>query len=503
MKETTSRTGSAAKISVDCGCGQQLVVPSDFIGKRFKCPACKQIVVVPPPVALAASRADEDVSGLGRATLTVLWSLLGAAALVAVTFIWWHSHSAHRARIDEANSKLAQAVATAQDWIAKGTPNDGESVERELAGALELEDATNLATGELILVQVRKQRQQLAEQAKIRQAQEVAATILRDAKHQIDSGQIKEGIARLQKYVADENATERPQAERLLAEAQNAVSDEVAFNALIAIGDQAFDQARISSKIDDGLVTLPALVTARGSTIRRNLDKAVQRRIEIKAAAEEKLRAEAIIAETARRESERRAAVELERQNTERLLAEESRRKKEVEDRQSAQNRSITREAEDSPAISSVLGHWRSEKGQHLYIEVERHVIVGADRKHSEPLSHKTTRKVIIPPGFAQESLTAAQKRELGDLLEMLGDVSMQALGKAGTELKDHPGAEFTVIEVVPKQILNQTLAITEVIAVINGKPNEAEWVRLVKLDRTTTPVGSRIQRVDQRKTPD
>lgn len=162
-----------------------------------------------------------------------------------------------------------------------------------------------------MLTQVRRRRKQLAEQARIEQAQREAIAILEDAKTQLDGREVADAITLLRKYVAHPHATEKDHAQRLLAEAETAVSDILTLDALIAMSAEEFDRVKTGAEMSDGKVTHPVLLAVRKETVQRNLDKAVQRREESRIAAEKRLEAERLAAmERQRKEEEPRHAEE-------------------------------------------------------------------------------------------------------------------------------------------------------------------------------------------------
>jgi len=317
MATNTGNPSNPQRIAIQCSCSKRLAALPQHAGKRLKCPACGQAVVVPAmssrqtvPVAL---HVEDESEGMSRKTLVAMWSFVGVFALGCVVFLVWHSHSSHQAKIAAANERISQAIAAANEWVAGQSSVDGEAIERQLAGALKDEDATEKGNGDAVLSQVRQRRQQLAEQARIEQAQRRATAIFNDAKREIDAKRVTEAITLLRKYVADPHATEQGEAQRLLAEAETAVSDMLTLDALVVMNDAAFERAKTAGTIDDGKVTHPVLLGVRSETIQRNLDKAAQRRAEMK------------VVEEKRREAERVAAMERRQQEEQRRQAEEAR----------------------------------------------------------------------------------------------------------------------------------------------------------------------------------
>lgn len=295
---------------------------------------------------------ENESEGMTKNTLIGLWSCVGVFALACVLFLVWFSHSSHQGKITAANEHISQAVASANDWLGGDSPLDGEAVEQELAEALKDQVATERGDGESVLSQVRQRREQLAEESRIEQGHREATAIWNDAKRQIDGKRVAEAIALLRKYVADPHATEKTDAQRLLAEAETAVSDRLALDALIAMTDEDFGRAKTAGEFRDGKVTHPALVAVRSETVQRNLEKAVERREEIR------------IAEEKRREVERLAAIERRRQEEERRKQEAARRAEEERLRAETE-----RPKNGTEMLGEIIAFHERYIGQNFYIK--------------------------------------------------------------------------------------------------------------------------------------
>ncbi len=242
------------------------------------------VVRRPSQTLPAVAQAEPEPEGFNKSTLIAMWSCVGMVALGCVCFLAWYTHSEHRAKIIAANDRITQAVAAANQWIGSNSPVDGEAVEQRLANAVATQDATEKARGEAMLAQVRNQRKQLADRPRIEKAQREANAIFEEAQRQIDAKHVTQATGLLKKYIADPYATNKTEAERLLAEAEAAVSDTLTLDALIVMSAQEYDRAKTTGTIDDGKVTNPMLLAVRKETIQRNVGKAAQRRDEIKAA---------------------------------------------------------------------------------------------------------------------------------------------------------------------------------------------------------------------------
>lgn len=346
-------------------CESKLRGPDNVSGHKVKCPKCGAMVVLrthvtpnpptqqpqpaepegPPPLpakpatvakaavvpglastqtARVAPQVEDESRGLSRTTLTAMWSFVGVFTLVCVAFLVWHLHSTQQAKTAEANARLSQAVAAANEWIASQSLVDGAALERALADALT--DATERQDGASVLKQLRERRAELAEQAGIKAAQLELTAVFQDAKERIESKQVTEAIGLLRQYVANPLATEKVEADRLLAEAETAVADALTLDALVAMNDWAFERAKAAGTIDDGKVTHPVLVSVRAETVQRNLDEATQRRAAIK----ERQQAEQLAALERQRREEQRKAQEAEQKRA-KEWAEDAERKRAAE----------------------------------------------------------------------------------------------------------------------------------------------------------------------------
>jgi hypothetical protein len=287
------------------------------------------------PTVPAVESKDE---GFSSATLIVMWSTVAVFALGSVVFLAWFSCSQQQAKILAANDRISEAVATANKWIVSNSPVDGETAEQRLASALADKDATEKARGDAMLRQVRDQRKQITERLLIERAQQQADAVLEDAKQQIDRKRVTEALVLLRKYTVDPHATKRAEAERLLSEAEAALSDTLAFDVLMAMDNQRFDRTKATCTIDDGKITYPALLAIRNETVRRNLEKAAHKREEIRVA-EEKHREDIKVAEEKHREEIRAAALEQHRKET-RAIEEQRRKEKSQADEEERERRS-------------------------------------------------------------------------------------------------------------------------------------------------------------------
>ncbi len=310
MVPESNPAGNPQRIILQCPCGKRLSALPQHAGKRLKCPGCGEALLVPrgssPPPTPVSRQVEIEPEGMSKNTLIVLWSTVGLVVVGAVLFLVWHSRSLQQAKIAAANDRISQAVAAANEWMTRKSLRDGDAIEQQLADALHDEVATQRGTGDSLLSEVRKRRDQLAEQVRIEQSQREAAALFNDAKRQIEARRITDASALLRRYVAHPHATEKPDAQRLLDEMETATSDALTLDALIALSNDDFSRVKAGGAIEDGRVTHPVVVAARNETVHRNVDKALQRREEIR------------IADEKRKETERLAAMQRQRQDEER-----------------------------------------------------------------------------------------------------------------------------------------------------------------------------------------
>ena len=187
--------------------------------------------------------------------LIAMWSFISALAVSSIGFIVGNSRSEHRAERNAANDRISQAVAQADEWIAADSSSGGKAVEQRLADALADTDATERAEVEAMLRRVRDRRKLFVDQACMKEADGV----FENAQRQLANKNVLRSIALLRKYILDPHATHKAEAQRLLAEAECAVSDALTVDALLAMSPEEYDRARTTGSINDGKVTDPLL----------------------------------------------------------------------------------------------------------------------------------------------------------------------------------------------------------------------------------------------------
>lgn len=306
---TNELSDTDRRIRVQCSCGERLTTLPQYAGKWLKCSACGKAIVVPASGSSLTRRTsplvEGEAAGTGMNTLILMWSLVGVFVLASVLFLVWHSHSSHQAKVITANNRISEATASANEWLSGNSLLDGEAVEEQLADSLKNDDATRRVYGEATLVQVRERREQIFKQAEV-------AVIFEDAKKQIDGKNIEKAIELLRKCTVDPHSAVKVDAQQLLAEVEIAMSDALTVDTLVTMTDEGFDRVKTIGEIRDGKVTHPVLAAARNETVKRNLEKAIQRREETR------------IAQKKHREEERLAQLKRQQEEEERLKVEQA-----------------------------------------------------------------------------------------------------------------------------------------------------------------------------------
>lgn len=246
----------------------------------FKVSKARPVAVSPMPPQLP------PVASRSRNATIALCSLVAVIVLAGIFFVVRLNDSLKQAKVSAANDRVSQAVTEANDWIAgKSSIIKGEAIEQRLTDALKDTYATESAEGEAALVQVGQRRKQLAEQARIldeqariKRLEQEATSVFEDAKTRLIANDAGKAIELLRNYVAHPHATQKSDAQKLLAEAEIAISDSWTLETLVAMSDEHFDQVKQTGEIRDGRVTSNLLKSTRAESVKRNLNKAVQQR---------------------------------------------------------------------------------------------------------------------------------------------------------------------------------------------------------------------------------
>lgn len=292
MARPRSESADVSKFSIQCACGKRLVVTAEHAGKRANCPSCGHSLLLRPLPATPSpdhSRPSEsEADGLDKRLVIGLASGAGAFCLACVVFlVWYWSHSADLAKVQAANKRLTQAIASANDWLADKNGNDGEAVRKALSKSLDSKLITDGADGRKVLTLVDQKREQIAAEARGQEGRRNAVAMLADATRLIDDSQITKAIELLRRYVSDPHASEKAAAQKLLVEAEAAASDKHVLAALVALSDDEFRRVEATGVIQAASVKHPALVKALAEAVKRNISEAKQQRIKLRPQAAE------------------------------------------------------------------------------------------------------------------------------------------------------------------------------------------------------------------------
>ena len=198
--------------------------------------------------------------------------LAGAAQMV----MWNHHDSIAKGRIEHADAKLNGAVADAQNWVKFGHEQLGERIESSLTEALANEDVTDRNLANETLQKVKNRR------AEIR-----AEWIRADGLRAIDNGDLQKACDLFKEYIALPLAPKKDEVERFLSEADLAKSESAAFELLVAMSPEEFIEFRAKGRINEKQIQHPILQSIHVKTLHAATGKAVARRDELQAAAEQ------------------------------------------------------------------------------------------------------------------------------------------------------------------------------------------------------------------------
>ncbi|MCX7406631.1 MAG: GYF domain-containing protein [Planctomycetales bacterium] len=227
-----------------------------------------------PRVASTPSRVKSGSQNANKSSLSRLWSFLGVFLVACVMFVLWQAYSSNQKRIADANREIARAAQMADEWIGGDSSFPDDDIEQRLTRALANPIATLKQNGNLTLENLRQAGTQKREK-------KLAAELLQAAKEKLDRKEVKEAMAVLEKYLANDAATEKQYARQLLKEAEVAVSDSLALKSMVAMDAAAFNLVKDGDTTEDGLITYPSLLDVRKQTVARNLHKALQQRASI------------------------------------------------------------------------------------------------------------------------------------------------------------------------------------------------------------------------------
>jgi hypothetical protein len=240
---------------------------------------------LPTPKPIAARNPHEfkptvktEPQGMSKSLLITMFSLAGVLFLGCIILIIWHGYSSSKAETVAANSKLEQAITTTKEWLDGKSQLKVEEVEKQLNDALNARKVTERKEGQLVLDSLIKRREQLVEENRVKQMENQAASILEDAKMLINEKKLSKATELLRAYLSSTHAKAKEDAQRLLDEAEVAVSDSQTFDAIVALPTDDFDRIGLKGEIPDGKVTHPALLAVRAETIKRIFKQAAEKR---------------------------------------------------------------------------------------------------------------------------------------------------------------------------------------------------------------------------------
>jgi hypothetical protein len=329
------------RILVVCACGKKLAAPPKAAGKRVKCPNCGEQVGVPErPTERPSLPTNPQPDQRPKRALIVMWSSVGLLLVVCVVYLLYdrnaRQQAAHQAEVD-ANAGVTTAVDQAKSWLSDDTASDGKEVEEALTASLSNEQITERGSAEFVLEQVRSQRANLAaegalnravteaqswlsngtasdghkveealttalanelvtqtadaefvlEQVRTRRPQLAADAIFESAKQELERKNLEEAVSQLRQYLKEQHATQKAEAELLLNESQLAVSDNAAYQTLLAMRPTTFNKFKESGKYDDAKVTHIVLKEIRNETLQRNQERASEKREQVSKRLEE------------------------------------------------------------------------------------------------------------------------------------------------------------------------------------------------------------------------
>jgi hypothetical protein len=163
------------RISVVCACGKKLVVGVKHAGRRAKCPACGEPIVIPSvPVRVAPAptraKSKPQVQAGNRRLVIAVGSLPILVVIGAALVIHFAGQSSEQARIAEANTAVNEAVhPPVPEAPSAGVAEPNQQAEQQLGQA----DAMSVAATE---------QEKSAESLAIKEIKRLGGRIERDDK---------------------------------------------------------------------------------------------------------------------------------------------------------------------------------------------------------------------------------------------------------------------------------------------------------------------------------
>jgi hypothetical protein len=120
-------------------------------------------------------------------------------------------------------------------------------------------------------------------EARLHEAQAAADKIFDEAQQFVEQDNLPEAAGKIKAYLSDENATQKSEAKKLLAEIELATSQSAATDTLLALSDGDFQRFEKSGHYDDARIANPAIVKHWDSVLVSVLPEAKEKRAEANA----------------------------------------------------------------------------------------------------------------------------------------------------------------------------------------------------------------------------
>lgn len=150
MAANRHETKLAQQAVIQCSCGNRMLALTQHAGKRVKCSACGQVVVVAPQDD-DQPQTTEQPDGISRATTIAAWSFVGVFALGSFFFLNVYSRSVDQRALALANEAKAIAerdTQAKQAHLQQLRLTANSNVERLFDEATEALEAGDIATSQ-------------------------------------------------------------------------------------------------------------------------------------------------------------------------------------------------------------------------------------------------------------------------------------------------------------------------------------------------------------------
>lgn len=184
-----------------------------------------------------------------------------------------------------------------------------------------------------------------------------------------------------------------------------------------------------------------------------------------------------------------------ERPNYDKSWAEDAEAAKQVAEKETEDKQEKSTPTKKNPALAPIIGYWRAEDGRHFFIDYHQHIIVQADGKESDPVSHKSANVLEIPSDLDTTNMPPGDRVLFVKLLKDLADTRLLAFGNTEEE---YQGATFYILKSNHGEILNQgDLEITRIVAVSNNS-SPSELVEIINLGGTITVAKTFVKQISE-----